>query len=744
MKSIHITGPFFTSYSYAKVNRGLALELSKVQDEYSVTLYGDSDKIDYLPSKSELKRITDKSLSKLISEPSGIPDVVIYHNFPKDPADLHGLKDLIGKVKIGIFPWEESIYPKRWVDEINDNLDGVLTISTYVADILKSSGIKIPIRVIPLGIDSEMIKDSPNIYKLSTKKKYKFLNISSAKKRKGLDILIKAYFEEFNIHDDVTLIIKSFPNPDNNLNEIIQSIQTPDSPEIILIEDPSLTEDQLASLHKQADCEVYPTRAEGFGLPILEAMYFEKPVIVTGYSGQMDFCNEDNSFLLDYTVEYSKESEFVNTGARWAEPSKDSLKRLLRKVYEGEEKKEIDSKIKNAKKTSADFTWKNSAKIAFEFLKDIEATRECKNSNLAIITPINDETGIAEYSQKLFSELETSFNKIFYLANKDIADRKRVDDSNVIRNWESGEENFREALDFIVKNDIEFIHIQYHSGSFFSTQSLNNLIENLYSLRKKIFITFHAFRSNSFDYLKEVENLHKVNKIFIHNKNDYEYAKTILNNLELFILPTERMKKRDKKNLRKQLGIKEEDIIIASHGLMNTNKNIPEIIQAIGDLHNEDNNIKFFSINAVSPNNIHSETIFKECEKIVKNLNISDSVFFFREFLSNSEIEILLKVSDLIIFNYTEVGESASASVRKALSSENPVITTDINMFSDLDECVFKIKKSDKQSVVSGVKNLLEDKNLQEKIVKNSRRFISDNEYSKKAIHTLKIYCEFI
>lgn len=366
------------------------------------------------------------------------------------------------------------------------------------------------------------------------------------------------------------------------------------------------------------------------------------------------------------------------------------------------------------------------------------------NTTLAIISPINDETGIAEYSQKLFSEMETSFNKIFFLANKDIADRKKIDDSNVIRTWESGEENFKDTLEFIEKNKIEFVHIQYHSGSFFSTESLSLLIDNLYKLKKKIFLTFHAFRSKSFDYLQEVKNLDKVNKIFIHNKNDYKYAKTLLNNIELFILPAERMQKRDKNKLRKRLGINDEEVIIASHGLMNTNKNIPEIISGIGELKKADSDIKFFSINAVSSNNIHSESIFTECVQLTKKLGIEDSVFFFREFLSNSEIEILLKVSDLIIFNYTEVGESASASVRKALASENPVITTDINMFSDIEDCVLKIERSDKESVVKGVKDLLNDKKLQKKLVKNSIRFLQENDYSKKAIETLKVYHQFI
>ena len=50
------------------------------------------------------------------------------------------------------------------------------------------------------------------------------------------------------------------------------------------------------------DCYVSLHRSEGFGLTMAEAMYFGRPVIATGYSGNLDFMTEENSYLVPHTL----------------------------------------------------------------------------------------------------------------------------------------------------------------------------------------------------------------------------------------------------------------------------------------------------------------------------------------------------------------------------------------------------------------------------------------------------------
>src|SRR5690606_23901757 len=127
MKTLQVIGPFYTNYSLARVNRGLALALSKIQNEYKVTIHGDKDTIDWYPTESDLEK--KPKLKEIFNPEREITDIAVYNNFPKITGSLHGLKDLPGKVKLAYFAWEESVYPKEWVDEINANLHGLMVAS---------------------------------------------------------------------------------------------------------------------------------------------------------------------------------------------------------------------------------------------------------------------------------------------------------------------------------------------------------------------------------------------------------------------------------------------------------------------------------------------------------------------------------------------------------------------------------------------------------------------------------------
>ena len=75
-------------------------------------------------------------------------------------------------------------------------------------------------------------------------------------------------------------------------------------PKVELIYD-DLTDEDLKALYLQSDLLIAPSRAEGFGLPIAEAMKLGIPVITTAWGGQMDFCNHQNSWLIDFKLSHS-------------------------------------------------------------------------------------------------------------------------------------------------------------------------------------------------------------------------------------------------------------------------------------------------------------------------------------------------------------------------------------------------------------------------------------------------------
>jgi hypothetical protein len=103
----------------------------------------------------------------------------------------------------------------------------------------------------------------------------------------------------------------------------------------ISVMDAKMPSGHLGALMAAADCYVSLHRSEGFGLTMAESMILGKPVIATGYSGNLDFMTEQNSFLVPYSwASVPKGAEPYPEGARWADPDLDAAASLMRNVFE--------------------------------------------------------------------------------------------------------------------------------------------------------------------------------------------------------------------------------------------------------------------------------------------------------------------------------------------------------------------------------------------------------------------------
>jgi glycosyltransferase involved in cell wall biosynthesis len=82
-------------------------------------------------------------------------------------------------------------------------------------------------------------------------------------------------------------------------------------------------------------CDAYVSlhRAEGFGLGLAESMFFSKPVIATGYSGNLDFMNNKNSCIVPYKLIKLKKNAYPFWENQfWAEPSIADAGRYMKKL----------------------------------------------------------------------------------------------------------------------------------------------------------------------------------------------------------------------------------------------------------------------------------------------------------------------------------------------------------------------------------------------------------------------------
>ena len=227
------------------------------------------------------------------------------------------------KKNIAIIPFETTRIPRSWVGKIG-YFDALLTPCKQNIQMFRDSGVKIPIELIHWGVDP--LKYYP--IKREENPVFTFGHMGALSLRKGTDVLVEAFTEEFKTEKDVKLICKSsFPNyPFANKDKRIEVHLSPWP-----------HQELMNQFFKRVDCFVFPTRGEGFGLTPLEAMATGIPSIVTGWSGPLEYMTPETGWLIDYKMVPAKnfsETVYKEDCGDWAEPSKEHLKHLMRYAYE--------------------------------------------------------------------------------------------------------------------------------------------------------------------------------------------------------------------------------------------------------------------------------------------------------------------------------------------------------------------------------------------------------------------------
>lgn len=277
----------------------------------------------------------------------------------------------------GYIAIEGTKLPQHWVEAINDpDVDGVLAMSNALKNMWIANGAEgDKITVIGHGIDPKLFnpeveaKDYTPLYpEIKEKFVFGYLNGwdlgKGANDRKGPEILLQAFVEEFGKDNNVALLFK--PNliygKEKDMSKAIKALNIKGLDKCnILMDGNNYKETELAGIYKAMDCYISPTKGEGFGITIAEAMACGVPVIVPNdpHSGHMDFCNEDTAHLFKvdgYEPIDSRTMGFFYSGSEWAMPSVKDLRKVMRKVYE--DRTLLRSKVQVAYDLiNKDYTW---------------------------------------------------------------------------------------------------------------------------------------------------------------------------------------------------------------------------------------------------------------------------------------------------------------------------------------------------------------------------------------------------
>ena len=242
-----------------------------------------------------------------------------------------------GRHSIGIWWWEVSRFPERFhaaFELVNEIWVG----SDFVARAIAAETDK-PVYVLPLGLELPAEAPPADRSALGLPEGFLFLfsfDFDSRFERKNPLAVIEAFRQAFPTEEGPALLIKTI-NGDRHLQDLERLRYVTAGRADMHVVDGYRSQEDTAGITASCDCYVSLHRSEGFGLTLAEAMTHGKPVIATGYSGNLEFMSREVGYLVPYVMTPIPEGvDPYPPGSDWADPDVAAAGGLMRHVYENQ------------------------------------------------------------------------------------------------------------------------------------------------------------------------------------------------------------------------------------------------------------------------------------------------------------------------------------------------------------------------------------------------------------------------
>lgn len=408
-KEINILGAVRENTGWAITTRGIAGGLDKIGWDVNITEGG---------GISDDFKVEDNINVMMKREESR--NIAFINHLPENALKI--AQACNAKYRIVYFPFELDYMTSDMVGNINRLSDVYVCPTTFVENIAKKCGV-LNTAVIPLAsdinVDAEEVK--------FTDKGYKFLMIGNlGDERKNCALVIKAYINAFTGDDDVCLILKSMPghkNSDPSEMIRVEKLGRNNPPEIIV---KHYDDSDIAKYYASSDCLLMPSKCEGWGHPVFEALMFGMPIIASNHSGYLDFIHKGKNIqLIDGVMCSAAFSPGFKNLERWFEPDFEMFGGAMKKAYALKMRKTGENYV-------SEYSWENTAKVIEDICTNkIDRSKKIKIYYERLIKNLwnqDNELGFKSYAPIKYEFVEDPDNADFQ-----IIDITRISDKDYIK-----------------------------------------------------------------------------------------------------------------------------------------------------------------------------------------------------------------------------------------------------------------------------------------------------------------------
>ena len=401
--------------------------------------------------------------NKMYEDPSKefLPDV----NIVLCETNHHLFYDEYYGPKIAYNVWESTLQPEQYFNKLKE-FDELWVPSKWQRDCTISQGYDPnKIKVVPEGVDVNTFFPEDTSHELTSDGRFKFFLAGRWDYRKSIKEIIETFLKTFDKDEPVDLII-SVDNPFSG-----DGMKTTEE----RLEHYGLTDDRIKVLHfppreeyiqllKSCDAFVSCARAEGWNLPLIEAMACGTPSIYSNCSGQLEFAEGKGlpvKIVGEKPVDASTYSHFNDSIGNYYEPDFNDLGKQMWEVVINHSFYKQKA-LEESEVIRKDFNWEHISEIGMNTINEfLEKNPKVEDTNKTIITYFDgprveikgnhgkkyfiefiDGEGKVRFSDTITNNMWTSCGIKYYVPwtikiNGEIVDEFNLTDKKVLISFES-------------------------------------------------------------------------------------------------------------------------------------------------------------------------------------------------------------------------------------------------------------------------------------------------------------------